>query len=120
MFFLYIGLEFDVRGLTAENWGVIFLCLAWGYVSKALCAPFAWFFLGFSWTDSFFLTSIANCRGFNALVVGVAAYNNGNGQFGRAMFATAVLFSITTSTFAGVLCKYFYSHSRIMQSEEVF
>ena len=35
------------------------------------------------------------------------------------MFATSVLFSITSSTIAGVLCRYFYKNSRTMQAEEL-
>jgi len=113
MFFLDIGLQLDLRRLTSSDWGYVFLCLFWGFFFKALCVPFAKYILQFSWYDSLFLGSIANCRGSNSLVIGVMAYNAGKGQFGYLAFTIAILFSVISSYLSGILCRYFYNKQNV-------
>eukprot|EP00047_Mylnosiga_fluctuans_P017869 m.65040 g.65040 ORF g.65040 m.65040 type:complete len:748 (-) comp7302_c0_seq2:178-2421(-) len=112
LFFLSIGLNFDLRHIGGTDWGYIVLLLVWGHVTKALCAPFAHYVLGFSWNDAMFATSIANCRGFNALIVGTVGYNNGEGVFGPVMFALCVMFSVISSCEAGVFCRVFHNREQ--------
>ena len=117
LFFLDVGLQFDIRYLTMIDWEYVFLCLSWGYFFKALCMPFAYYVLKFDFYDSCFMTSIANCRGSNALVIGLLAYKGGLGQFGPTMFVISVLFSISTSVLAGFLCRYFNDKSEKQKKE---
>ena len=119
LFFLDVGLQFDIRYLNAVDWEYVVLCLFWGYFFKALCMPFAYYVLKFDFNDSCFMTSIANCRGSNALVIGLLAYKGGLGQFGSVMFVTSVLFSISTSILTGFLCRYFKDKSEKEKLEEI-
>ena len=117
MFFYDVGMHFDIRHLAALDWGFIVMHFVIFFSTKVLMAPISKYFLGFSWNDSFFMASIANCRGFNALIVGSVA--NGFGQFGPALYAMSVLFSIISSICAAVGCKVFYYRCQCSYSSSV-
>eukprot|EP00667_Euglena_gracilis_P002441 EG_transcript_2441 len=113
-FFLDIGLQFDIRYIGAD-WGWVAVALVWGTVFKMLLIPICYFGFKMTWNDSCFSFSLAQCRGFNALIIGAAALEVK--QFGPATFTISVLFSVFSSCLAGWLCQVFHSREQLRLSK---
>ena len=83
-FLLAIGMKFDLRILIqVADIGYIVLYVIWGFVAKLPMLLYAKYVLGKNWKDSAFIYSIANCRGFNTLVIAQVALSAS--QFGPAL-----------------------------------
>jgi hypothetical protein len=74
-------------------------------VGKLALIPFSYYFLQMNYRQSMFCFSLANARGFYALITGTVARELG--VFGNSMFATCVILTLITNIASGPLCRHF-------------
>eukprot|EP01012_Entosiphon_sulcatum_P041570 TRINITY_DN55430_c0_g1_i1.p1 TRINITY_DN55430_c0_g1~~TRINITY_DN55430_c0_g1_i1.p1 ORF type:complete len:688 (+),score=85.55 TRINITY_DN55430_c0_g1_i1:46-2109(+) len=106
MFFLDIGLSFNLRTVKYGDSLVIFLVIVWATLAKLSVIPFSRWILRMSWREAIFSAAISNCRGFNGLVVAKAAFLS-TGVFGDAMYIACIMLSLVSSVVAAPLAKKF-------------
>lgn len=104
-FFLSAGLQFDLRTLKAQSVPYVILFLFLAFAAKALLIPITRIVLRQSWRDAAFCASLANCRGFNALII--AQVGSQYGLIGPSFVITCTLLSIFSTAATGPLAKRF-------------
>lgn len=104
-FFLSAGLQFDLRDLKAQSVPFVILFLVLAFLAKAALVPITRVLLRQSWRDSAFCASLANCRGFNALII--AQVGAQYGLIGPSFVITCTLLSIFSTAATGPLAKRF-------------
>ena len=104
-FFLSAGLQFDLRTLKAQSVPYVILFLFLAFAAKALLIPITRLVLRQSWRDAAFCASLANCRGFNALII--AQVGSQYGLIGPSFVITCTLLSIFSTAATGPLAKRF-------------
>jgi len=102
-FFVYVGLFLNLRIIGPADWGYLIAAIVLTFVSKALlCIPTK-FILKYSWSDAAFISALANCRGFNGLVIGSAG--QAAGVIGPTFYVFCVAVSLCSSGAAGPVCR---------------
>jgi len=99
------GLNLDLRQLKAESIPYVLLFLVLAFAAKAALIPCSHYLLKLGWRDSAFCASLANCRGFNTLIVAQIGlkYN----LIGPSFFITCILLSLLSTGATGPLAKRF-------------
>lgn len=104
-YFLYSGLSFNLREITASDVPYIILFVVMAFGAKALLIPVTHYVFGMTWKEAAFCASLANCRGFNALIIGDTGRQLG--QIGDALYVTCTLLSVLSTSAAGPLARIF-------------
>eukprot|EP01012_Entosiphon_sulcatum_P067426 TRINITY_DN9712_c0_g2_i1.p1 TRINITY_DN9712_c0_g2~~TRINITY_DN9712_c0_g2_i1.p1 ORF type:complete len:631 (-),score=103.62 TRINITY_DN9712_c0_g2_i1:11-1876(-) len=105
LFFLDIGLNFNLRSVRGPDVPYIIMFVLWGFAAKATLVPLTHFIFKMPWRDCIFCAALANVRGFNAMVIG--SYARADGQFGDQLYIMCVLISLFSNMVAGPLARRF-------------
>jgi len=103
-FFVDIGLRFNLRALHAVDIVYIGFVVLMAFVGKMLLIPLLRYFFKMSWKHAAFTAVLANCRGFNALIIASNAYSLN--QIGSSFFVANVLLSLISTAITQPLAQY--------------
>lgn len=104
-FFLDAGLGFDLRQIPPQDIPWIVLIVVAAFLSKATLIPVGRYLLKLSWREASFCASLANCRGFNALII--ASTGKSLNMIGDSFFTACVCLSLLSTAATGPLARRF-------------